>query len=46
MDLIWFQESFNASATATVTELLHNPDQEGVNIGKWQRLQDTDYKAK
>ena len=32
MDLVWFQEGLNASATSTVAELLHNPEQGGVNI--------------
>ena len=36
MDLVRFEEGINASATATVAELLHNPDQGWVNIKLWQ----------
>ena len=32
MDLVWFQEGLNASATTAVAELLHDPDQGGFKI--------------
>ena len=38
MDLVRFEEGINASATATVAKLLHNPDQGWVNMAMNQFL--------